>query len=162
MKKAIALSISILFGIVLGYFSAPVLFIWVAQSSNPEMFIGSMLANYKDSVICECNERPPAQGIKELSRYLSILKDARAQNPGSRMLAQEIGLAYVRRSTLESKIMQNAQADEDVRQGQEELASLAWKDLSSTHLTALVAQLNSDYRPFAPKSKAMATAASNQ
>jgi hypothetical protein len=159
MKKAIALSVCMLFGIVLGYFSAPILFMWVAQSSNPEMFIGSMLANYK---ICECNDRPPAQGVKELSEYLSILKDDRAQNPGSRMLAQEIGLAYVRRSTLESKINQSAQADEDMRQGQEELASLGWKDLSAAHLTSLVAQLNSDYRPIAPKSEAMATSASTQ
>src|SRR6266403_615042 len=157
MKKAIALFICVLLGSLLGYFSAPILFMWVAQSSEPEMFTGSMLANYKSSVVCECNDRPPSEGVKELSEYLSILKGLRAQNQGSKMLAQEVGLGSVRLSTLESKLNQRVQADEDMRRGQEELAKLGWKDFSKAHLTSLVSQLNSEYKPFDRKSKTLST-----
>ena len=158
MKKVIAFSICTLLGAPAGYLSAPVLSMWVAQSSDPEMFAGAMLANYKSSVVCDCNDRPANEGAKELSQYLSALRRLRESNQKSKVLAQEVGLTYVRLSILEKKLNHQTQADEDMRRGQAELAALGWKDLSKPHLTSLVVQLNSEYKRVDRKDKAVAAA----
>src|SRR5713226_2769685 len=126
MKKVIAFCICTLLGGLAGYFSAPILSMWVAQSSDPAMFAGAMLANYKSSVVCNCNDRPATEGAKELSEYLSTLQTAKAKNQNSNVLSQEIGLTYVRLSMIEEKLDQQSQADEDMKHGQTELAALGW------------------------------------
>ncbi len=159
MKKVIAFSICTLLGSLAGYFSAPILSMWVAQSSDPAMFAGAMLANYKSSVVCDYNDRPATEGAKELSEYLSSLKGLRAQNQKSKVLAQEIGLTYVRLSMVEKKLDQQSQADEDMKHGQTELAALGWKDVSKTHLKSLVTQLDSEYKRVDRKDKGVSAAA---
>jgi hypothetical protein len=153
MKKVIIFSVSIFLGILAGYFAAPFLSMWVAESADPEAFYGSMLARVKSSVVCDCNGLPASESVKELSGYLSTLQTLRDANKSSKMLVQEIGLTDVRLSIIEKKLDQRSQAEEDMKRGQIELASLGWKDVSSQHLTALVNQLNSEYKPAGQKSK---------
>ncbi len=64
MKKIIALSICALLGGLAGYFAAPVLSMAVAQSSDPDIFAGAMLANYRNSVVCDCNDLPANESAK--------------------------------------------------------------------------------------------------
>ncbi len=68
MKKAIAVSICALLGAVVGYFAAPVLAMAVAQSSDPAVVAGAMLASFKSAVMCNCNNRTANEGAKELAR----------------------------------------------------------------------------------------------
>ena len=158
MKKVIAFSLSALLGILVGYFSAPLLSMWVVQSADPEIFAGSMLAIVKSSVVCNCSGLPPSESVKELSGYLSTLQTLREANKSSKMLAQEIALTEVRLSIIEKILDQRSQAEEEMKRGQLELASLGWKDVSAQHLTALVTQLNSEYKPAAQKVKTESTA----
>lgn len=90
------------------------------------------------------------------------LPEAKAKNQKSNILAQEIGLTYVRLSVVEKKLDQQSQADEDMKRGQAELAALGWKNISTTHLTSLVVQLNSEYKRVDRKDKAVAAAAAPQ
>jgi hypothetical protein len=156
MKKIIALSISALLGGFAGYFCAPILSMAVAQSSDPDIFAGAMLANYKSSVVCDCNERPAHEGARELSEYLATLQRFKEKDQKSTLLAQEIGLTYARLSLIEKKLDQQSRSEEDMRRGQAELSALGWKDTSSAHLNSLVAQLNSKYEPAKPSSKTAA------
>jgi len=159
MRRVIALSIFALLGCIAGYFAAPVLSMWAAQSADPVMFAGGIIANYKSSVVCDCNDRPASQGGRELSEYISSLQKHRANSPNSKLLAQEVGLAYVRLSILEKKLDQQPRADEDFKRGQAELAALGWKDVSESHLTSLVTRLNSEYKRADQTSKAVAATA---
>jgi len=159
MRRVIAFSICVLLGVLGGYLSAPILSVAVEQSSDPEMFAGSMLTTYKNLVVCDCNDRPANEGLKELSRYLSVLQSFKDTNQKSKVLAQEIGLTYVRLSMVERKLNQQSRADQDMKRGQSELATLGWKDLSKEHLTSLVTQLNSEYKQVGPKDKAASTTA---
>ena len=147
MKKIIALSICALLGSVVGYFCAPIASVAMLQSTDPETFYGSSLALYKNTVVCDCNDRPPSESLQELSRYLSTLQTAKAKNQNSKVLSQEIGLTYVRLSKVEEKLNHQFQADEDMKHGQVELVSLGWKDVTESHLRSLVAQLDSEYKP---------------
>jgi hypothetical protein len=156
MRRVIALSIFALLGGIAGYFAAPVLSVWAAQSADPGMFALGILANYKSSVVCDCNDRPASEGVRELSEYLSSLQKHRVNSQKSKLLAQEIGLVYVRLSILEKKLDQQPRADEDLKRGQAELAALGWRDVSESHLTSLVTQLNSEYKRVDQTSKALA------
>jgi hypothetical protein len=159
MKKVIAFSICVLLGGLAGYFSAPILSMWIAQSSDPDIFAGAMLANYKSSVVCDCNDRSANEVEKELSEYLSALQRFKEKDQKSRVLTQEIGLTYVRLSMVEKKLDQPSRADDEMKYGQAELAALGWKDVSAGHLTSLVAQLNSEYKSIERKDKAVSASA---
>ena len=155
MKKVIAFSICALLGGLAGYFCAPILAMGLAQSSDPDIFAGAMLANYKSSVVCDCTDRPANEVAKELSEYLSALQRFREKDQRSEVLAQEIGLTYVRLSMAEKKLDQPSRAEEEMKRGQAELAALGWRDVSARHLTSLVAQLNSEYKPVDHKDKTL-------
>jgi hypothetical protein len=162
VKKGIALSIAALLGSLVGYFFAPVISLRRVQSADPPMFAQAMLSDYKRSVVCDCNDRPAPEGAKELSQYLATLKMFRAQNPESEVLAQETGLAYVRLSFLEEKLNQVAQAEQDLQQGQTELAGLGWANLAKPHLRAVVAQLDSEYQKAGQENKRLVAATARQ
>jgi len=78
------------------------------------------------------------------------------------VLAQEIGLTYVRLSLVEQKLDQRSQSEEDMKRGQAELSALGWKDTSPTHLTSLVMQLNSEYKPVKRNNQTVATPATQR
>lgn len=162
MKKIIALSICALLGGLSGYVCSPFLSVGIVQFTDPEMFAGFNLALYNNLVVCDCDNRPAAESANKLSQYLSALQEARTNNPNSSLLAQEIGLTYVRLSMIEKKLDQQSQADEDMKRGQKELAALGWKDVSPAHLTSLVAQLSSEYKQGDGKGKANTPAAAPQ
>lgn len=159
MKKIIALSICTILGTLAGYFAAPILSMAAAQSSDPDIFAVAMLANYKNSVVCDCLGQPVKESAKGLSEYLSILQKFREKNQKSAVPAQELGLTYVRLSLVERRLDEQSHADEDMKHGQAELATIGWKDTSSTHLTFLVTQLNSEYKPADGNKKTVAAAA---
>jgi len=158
MKKIIALSICALLGCIPGYVCAPVLSVGILQSTDPETFFGSYLALYKNLVVCDCKDRPSGESASELSRYLSTLQAAKAKNQNSKVLSQEIGLTYIRLSMVDQKLDKQSQADADMKQGQTELATLGWKDVSETHLRSLVTQLDSEYKKVNQKGKVVAAA----
>lgn len=158
MKKLIALSICALVGGLAGYFCAPILATAVAQFSDPDIFAGAMLAAYKTSVVCDCNERPANEGAKELSEYLAALQRFKEKDQKSTLLGQEIGLTYVRLSLIEKKLDQESRSEEHMKNAQAELSALGWKDTSSAHLTSLVAQLDSKYKPANQSNKTVAAA----
>jgi hypothetical protein len=149
-------------GIAAGYLCAPLLTMWVFQSTEPELFAGSNLALYKNLVVCDCDDRPAEQNAKKLSTYLSTLQELKGKNPESGLLSQETALTYIRLSLAEKKLDQQSQADEDMRRGQSELARLGWKDVSAEHLYLLVSQLNSEYkRPDKTQKNSIAATASH-
>jgi len=158
MKKLTALLICALFGSSAGYVCAPVLSVWMLQSSEPEMFSGSSLALYKNTVVCDCNERPAGEGAKDLSKYLSTLQAAKAKNQNSEVLPQEIGLTYIRLSMVEEKLQRQSQADQDMEHGQTKLSAVGWRDVSKSHLKSLVMQLNSEYKKLDKKDKPISAA----
>jgi hypothetical protein len=147
VKKAIAISVCVLLGAAAGYSIAPFASFGIIQLTEPDMQGAFLLSLVEDQIGCACANQPPAESANEVSKDISILEGWRTQNKGSRVLAQEIGLAKVRLSQLEMQLGRNAQADQDMKSGQKELAALGWKDVSSAHLTALVTQLNSEYSP---------------
>ncbi len=157
MKKIIALSICALLGGLAGYFAAPVLSMAIAQSSDPDIFAGAILANYKNSVVCDCNNLPANESAKNYQKYLSALQSYREKDQKSTVLAQEIGLTYVRLSLVEKKPDQQSQSEEDMKRGQAELSALGWKDTSPAHLTSLVIQLNSEYKSVDRQNKTVGT-----
>jgi hypothetical protein len=149
-------------GVAAGYVCAPFLSLWVLQSTDPEISSGANLALYKNLVVCNCYGHPEEQNAKELSTYLSALRESKEKNPASHLLSQEIGLTYVRLSLIEKKLGHQSQADEDMRSGQSELASLGWKDVSGEHLYLLLSQLNSEYqRPGKTQKNAKVASASD-
>ncbi len=147
MKKAIAISICVLLGAIAGYFIAPFVSFGIIQITEPDMSGAFLLSLVDDQIGCSCANKPPAESANEVSKDISILEGWRTRNQGSHVLAQEIGLAEVRLSQLEMRLGRKAQADQDMASGQEELAALGWKDVSSAHLTALVTRLDSEYSP---------------
>jgi hypothetical protein len=153
MKTTVILSVCALLGALAGYFCAPLVSVGVFQSNDPEMFYGSILALVKSSVVCDCARRPPDESAKSVSKYLSTLQTAKAKNQSSRMLSQEIGLTYVRLSMVEEKLNQQSQADSHLEQGEKELASIGWRDVTSDHLKSLVTQLDSEYQRADDKGK---------
>lgn len=149
-------------GVAAGYVCAPLLSVWVVQSTDPEISAGANLALYKNLVVCDCDNRTAEQNAKELSTYLSTLQESKGKNPESRLLSQEIGLTYVRLSLTEKKLGHQSQTDEDMRRGQSELARLGWKDVSGEHLYLLLSQLNSEYqRPDKTQKNSLAASASH-
>lgn len=162
MKKVIALSIFAVLGGLSGYLCAPILSVGIVELTDPEMFAGSSLALYKDLIVCDFDDRPAAESAERLSQYLSALQEAKANNPNSSLLAQEIGLTHIRLSMVEKKLGLQSQADENMKRGQAELAALGWKDVSPVHLTSLVTQLNSEYKRVDAKGKAKAAATAPQ
>jgi hypothetical protein len=146
MKRKIAISICALLGVVAGYFSAPVAAMWYLQSTQRELFGASVLFLVESFIACNPHHEPPSERIKELSKDLAILQRWQTQNPGSRMLSQDIGLTYARLSGLELEMGHSTQANEDIKHSQEELKRLGWKDVSPSHLSALVTQLESEYK----------------
>ena len=161
MKKVIALSVFALLGSIAGYFVAPFAAGAVVQTSDPTFYWGPILAGYKAEVICVCNNRPPSESAKELSEYLSALKNLRSRSPKSKLLAQEMGLAYIRLSIVEGRLAQKSASDDDMKRGQEELRALGWKDVSESHLVYLVAQLNADSQPANDKKEENNTTVAN-
>ncbi len=147
MKKAIAIFVCVLLGAAAGYLIAPFASFGIIQITEPDMQGAFLLSLVEDQIGCTCANQPPADSVKEVSKDIAILKGWRAQNQNSRVLGQEIGIAEVRLSQLDTQLGRNAQADQDMSSGQKDLAALGWKDVSSAHLTALDAQLNSQYSP---------------
>lgn len=158
MKKPPILLICLILGSAAGNLLAHPLAYAIAQSHNPQMFWYSILARYETSVLCGCEDLHPGDETKTLAKYLSSIQQGRASSPNSKLLAQEAGLTYVRLALSERKLNQEAQATDDMKRGQAELAGLGWKDTSEPHLTALVIQLNSEYAPFTPNEKIHAAA----
>jgi hypothetical protein len=147
MKKVIALSVCAFLGAVAGCFVAPFIAVPVVQASDPVMFWGAILAGAKAEVICECIGRPASESAKLLSEHLSTLNQIRNSNPKSKILAQEMGIEYVRLSMFEKKLGQQSKGDEDMKRGQTELTALGWKNVSESNLVYLLAQLDSQYEP---------------
>jgi len=159
MKKIIALSVCALVGGLVGYFATPILSMAVAQSSDPGIVAGAMLASYKSSVICDCNSRTAKETAKELSEYLSTLQKYKEADQKSTLLTQEIGLTYIRLSLVETKLNKRSQAEGSMKRGQAELLGIGWKDTSPAHLTSLVIQLDSEYKPADQNKKTISTVA---
>ena len=157
MKKIITLSICTALGGAAGYFAAPMLGAWMAQSLDPGMFSASMLAGYKNAVVCDCNNQPPGESLKRVSDYLAAVQRFRQGNQTSNLLAQETGLTYVRLSMLEAKLGQQAQADDDMKHGQAELKAIGWRDTSNAHLISLITQLNSEYQSAFRRAESLST-----
>jgi hypothetical protein len=157
MKKVVAFSVCALLGGVVGYFITPILAMAVAQSSDPAVFAGAMLANYKSSIICDCNTRSSGENAKELAEYLSTLQRYKDADQKSTLLTQEIGLTYLRLSLVETKLDEKSQAEQDMKKGQAELSAIGWKDTSTAHLTSLSTQLDSEYRPVDQNKKTVLT-----
>jgi hypothetical protein len=147
MKKVIALSVCAFLGAIAGYFVAPFVAVPVVQASDPVMFWGAILAGAKAEVICECIGRPGSESARLLSEHISTLIQIRNSNPNSKILAQEMGIEYVRLSMVEKKLGQQSQAGEDMKRGQTELTALGWKNVSESHLVYLLTQLDSQYEP---------------
>jgi len=147
MKKVIALSVCAFLGAVAGYFVAPFVAVPVVQAYDPVMFWGAILAGAKAEVLCECIGRPASESAKLLSEHLSTLNQIRNSNPNSKILAQEMGIEYVRLSMLEKKLGRRSQGDEDMKRGQTELTALGWKNVSEPHLVYLLTRLDSEYEP---------------
>lgn len=158
MRKAIVVSICALLGLIGGYFAAPIASMGFVRLTEPDMFGAMPLFLVEGFIACNPKNQPPSERVEELANYLSILQRSRDQNRNSRVLRQDIGLTYVRLSLLEQKSGNNAQADEDMRHGRDELATVGWKDVSAAHLTALVTQLDSEYKEVDQKNKAVAAA----
>jgi hypothetical protein len=152
MKKAIAISVCALLGLAIGYFAAPLASMWYIRSTEPDMFGAFALDIVEDSIVCNCENKPPSEALQTVSEGLPTLRRWHDQSR-SLVLAQEIGLGYVRRSQLEQKLGDNAQADSDMKHGQDELAALGWKDISAAHLRALVTQRDAGYNATGPKDK---------
>jgi len=153
MKKAIAIFVCALLGLVAGYFAAPAASFLFIQSTQRDMFGAFALSLVDSSVACNCDGQPPSESLKTVKQDLSILQRWRDQNRNSRVLGQEIGLTQVRLSRLEGELGDNTQADADMAKAQEELAALGWRDTSAAHLIALTKQLNSEYKPADQKNK---------
>jgi len=158
MKKAIAISVCALLGLAAGYFAAQPASMWYIQSTEPDMFGAFALDVIDSSIACNCENKPPSEALKIVSGDLSTVRGWRGQNRSSLMLAQEIGLGYVRLSQLEQKLGNGAEADNDMKHGQHELAALGWKDISPAHLTALVKRMDSGYQEPYQKEKNAAIA----
>jgi hypothetical protein len=147
VKKVIAISVCVLLGAAAGYFIAPFTSFGIIQLTEPDMSGAFLLSLVENQIGCTCANQPPSESIAEVSKSIAILEGWRARNQGSRLLGQEIGLGDVRLSLLATQLGHSAQANQDMTNGQKELAALGWKDVSSAHLTALVKQLNSEYSP---------------
>lgn len=143
MKKALVIVVCALLGLVAGYFAAQPASMWYIQSTEPDMFGAFLFSIVDSSIACSCETKPPNEALKDVSDGLSTLRRWRGQNRGSLMLAQEIGLGYVRLSQLEHKLGNDALAESYMKHGHDELAALGWKDVSPAHLTALVTQMDS-------------------
>jgi hypothetical protein len=124
MRKGIITSVCALLGLIAGYLAAPVASIWLIQSTEPDMFGAFTLFLAESFIACNPKNQPPSERVQELSKNLSLLPGWRDQNRGSRVLSQEIGLTYVRLSQLDQSLGNNAHADEDMRDGQDELTAL--------------------------------------
>lgn len=157
MKRKIAISICGLLGVIAGYFAAPIAAMWYIESTQRDLYGAWELFLVESFIDCNPHNQPPSERVKELSKDLSILQRWQTQNKGSRMLAQDIGLAYARLSRLERELGHDSKATEYMSHSQEELKGLGWKDISPAHLTALVAQLDSEYKQPDQKSKTTAT-----
>jgi hypothetical protein len=153
MKGILICGLCAIMGVLFGYVCAPILSVWIFQSSEPEVFAGSFLAMYKNTVVCDCLNMPPQERKEKLSRYISALQEAEEKNAARKMLSQEIALAHVRLSVAEKQLGEQVQADEQMGMARDQLASLGWTDVSSTHLAALVAQLDSEYQRVDAKGK---------
>jgi hypothetical protein len=116
-------------------------------------FAFSLVDNF---IFCSCENEPPSEALKAVTKDLSILRSWREQNPASRVLAQEIGLTEAQLSRLERKLDNDQQADEDMKHAQGELTALGWKDVSAAHLIAVTTQLNSEYKQADHKNKDVA------
>ena len=147
MRKAIAIAVCVSLGAAAGYFIAPFASFGIIQFTEPDMSGAFLLSLVENQIGCTCANQPPSESAAEVSKSIGTLEGWRAQNQGSRVLGQEIGLGDVRLSLLETQLGHSAQANQDMTSGQKELAALGWKDVSSAHLTALVTQLNSEYSP---------------
>ena len=157
MRKAIIISVCAVLGLTAGYFAAPVASFLFVQSREPDMtgaFYFSLIDNF---VFCSCGNQPPGEAMNTVTKDLSTLRGWRDQNPGSRLLAQEIGLTEAELSRLDQKLGHEEQADENMKHAQDELTALGWKDVSTAHLIALTEQLNSEYRQADKKNKTVAT-----
>ncbi|MGH9865516.1 MAG: hypothetical protein ACRD4H_08910 [Candidatus Acidiferrales bacterium] len=152
MRKAIAISVCVLLGLATGYFAAPPASMWYIQWTEPDMFGAFALNIVEGSIVCGCENKPPREALETVSDGLSTLRRWRDQNR-SLLLTQEIGLGYVRQSQLEQKLGQNAQADNDMKHAQDELAVLGWIDTSAPHLMALVTQMDAGYKTTGPQHK---------
>jgi hypothetical protein len=158
MKKTVIISIFAVLGLIAGYFAAPIASIWHIQSNEPDMYGASSLFLVQNFITCHCSNQPPSESVPEVSKDLSMLQRWRNQNPNSQILGQDIGMAYIRLAELEMELGRNLQSNQDLEHGQHELAALGWKDVSAAHLSNLIAQLDSEYKEFPAKTKAVTAA----
>jgi hypothetical protein len=156
MKKAIIISVCAVLGLTAGYFAAPVASFLFVQSREPDMFGAFYFSLIDNFVFCSCENQPPDEAMKTVTKDLSTLRGWRDHNPESQLLAQEIGLTEVQLSRLDQTLGHQQQADEDMKHAQDELTGLGWKDVSAAHLIALTAQLSSEYKQVNQKNKTVA------
>ncbi|HUJ30981.1 MAG TPA: hypothetical protein VLY23_06845 [Candidatus Acidoferrum sp.] len=158
MRKTIAIFVCALLGLCAGYFVAPIASMGFVRWNEPDLFGAFAFSLVDSSISCSCENQPPAETFETLTDDLSTLQRWRKQNPESRILKQEIGLAQVRLSRIEQELGHAAQSDVDMKDGQEELAALGWKNLSAAHLIALTTQLDSEYKQGNQKTKSAVSA----
>jgi hypothetical protein len=147
MKKAIVVVICAALGVAAGFVAAPIAAEAYVQSAEPDLF-GAFYIYLVDSfTFCNCDKKPPAEMLQTAVKSVSILKTLHEHDPKSQFLSQELALTQVRASLLEQKLGEEQQAKEDMKLAQDELSALGWKDVSPTRLTAIVAQIESEYGP---------------
>jgi hypothetical protein len=160
MKKPIAFSICALLGALAGYAAAPIAASIAFQTNDPELAWGSVFGGARTETICDCVGRAASENIKSLSQSISTDEILHTSNPNSKIIAQDLGLTYVRLSMIERKIGQEAQSEDSMKHGQAQLKAIGWKDVSERHLVHLVTQLNSEFKPAGNKTNSDASKAS--
>lgn len=151
MKRRIIVSVCVLLGLIAGYFAAPIAsmaYLHATDAKAVGTFIFFLMANFTE---CNCTNQLPSERVKDLTKYVSTEQELKDRSPESKMLPQLIGLTEVRISLLEQQLGHSAASDEAMKRGRGELTGLGWKDVSPEHLTAVVAQIDSECRPPDPK-----------
>lgn len=160
MKRAIALSVCALLGAFAGYAAAPIAASIAFQSTDPELAWGSVFGGARTETICDCVGAQASENIMSLSQSISTDEILHTSNPNSKIIAQDLGLNYVRLSMTEKKIGQEAQSEDSMKHGQAQLKAIGWKDVSEKHLVHLVNQLNSEFKPASEKTNSNTSKAS--
>jgi hypothetical protein len=147
MKKAIVVVICAALGVAAGFVVAPIVAEAYVQSAEPDLFRAFYIYLVDNFTFCNCDNKPPAEMLQMVVKNVSILKTLHEHDPKSQLLSQELALTQVKASLLEQKLGEEQQAKEDMKLAQDELSALGWKDVSPTRLTAIVAQIESEYGP---------------
>jgi hypothetical protein len=157
MRKKIAIAACALLGLCAGFFAAPLASEAILWSTEPDIFSATIVSMIISDAACACDNRSRAESLKSLTDDLTILKKWHLQDPKSHTFPQQIGLTEVRLSRIEHELGHPAEADADMKLGQQGLAALGWQDVSPAHLNALITQLNSEYQPVDKKNASAAS-----